>query len=133
MLLASPPYRELGRQAEADDALRRGLKIVGRHLELNPDDARALYLGAIALCRLGQNEEKSLEWGRRALAIDSEDPAVLYNVGCLYSVMGRVEDALACLEKAVENGFGHREWFEHDSDLDSLRGDPRFQALLKRV
>ena len=133
VLLASPPYRELGRQAEADDALRRGLKIVGRHLELNPDDARALYLGAIALCRLGQNEEKSLEWGRRALAIDSEDPAVLYNVGCLYSVMGRVEDALACLEKAVENGFGHREWFEHDSDLDSLRGDPRFQALLKRV
>src|ERR1044071_9578825 len=41
-------------------------------------------------------------------------------------------DVIACLEKAVQNGFGHREWFENDSDLDPLRGDERFQALMKR-
>ena len=35
--------------------------------------------------------------------------------------------------KAVENGFGHREWIEQDGDLDALRGLPRFQQLLKRL
>jgi hypothetical protein len=33
----------------------------------------------------------------------------------------------------VQNGFGHREWIEHDPDLDSLRGHPRYQALLSRL
>jgi hypothetical protein len=40
---------------------------------------------------------------------------------------------MACLEKAVRNGFGHREWLENDSDLDPLRGDPRFKALLSKI
>jgi hypothetical protein len=47
--------------------------------------------------------------------------------------MGEHEEALACIEKAVQNGFGHREWLENDSDLDSIRGEPRFQALLRRL
>jgi hypothetical protein len=44
-----------------------------------------------------------------------------------------VEDALTCLDKAVGNGFGHREWLENDSDLDSLRAEPRFEALIKKL
>jgi hypothetical protein len=30
------------------------VRIIERHLEFNPDDARALYLGAIDLCMLGE-------------------------------------------------------------------------------
>ncbi|MGB7297631.1 MAG: metallophosphoesterase [Candidatus Aminicenantales bacterium] len=41
--------------------------------------------------------------------------------------------ALDCLEKAVDSGLTQRGWFEHDSNLDFVRGDPRFQALLKRL
>jgi hypothetical protein len=37
------------------------------------------------------------------------------------------------LEKAVECGFGHREWLEHDSDLTLLRGEQRFMELQKRL
>jgi hypothetical protein len=58
---------------------------------------------------------------------------VLYNVACNYSLLGMKEEALACLEKAVQNGFGHREWIENDSDLALLRSDPRFEALRKRL
>ncbi len=132
LLLMQAPLKGLGRKAEAEEVLRRGLGVARAHLELNPDDARALYLGAGALAQLGERD-RALEWTRRAYAIDSEDPGVLYNVACSYAIMGQTDEAMTCLEKAVQNGFGHREWFENDSDLDSLREDPRFQALLKRL
>jgi len=122
----------LGREADSLATLRRGLEVAERHLELNPDDARALYLGAGAMVQLGERE-RGLDWTRRAYAIDSEDPGVLYNVACSYAQMDKHDEAMTCLEKAVQNGFGHREWFENDSDLDSLRDDPRFQTLLKRL
>ncbi len=38
-----------------------------------------------------------------------------------------------CLEKAIKYGFGHKEWVENDSDLNSLRSHPRFQALLETL
>ncbi len=53
-----------------------------------------------------------------------------YNVACLYALEGQTEKALSCLEEAIGRGFGRKDWIEHDPDLDSLRGDPRFQALL---
>jgi serine/threonine protein kinase/Flp pilus assembly protein TadD len=132
LILMAAPLKALGRTDEMRAAMQHGLEVAEKHLELNPDDARALYLGAGALVQLGDGE-RGLDWTRRAYAIDSEDPGVLYNVACSYSNMGRVDDAIACLEKAVQNGFGHREWFENDSDLDPLRDDERFQALMKRL
>ncbi|MGE5231639.1 MAG: protein kinase domain-containing protein [Deltaproteobacteria bacterium] len=131
-LLIQSPLKSLGRKAEAEAALRRGLQVVEKHLELNPDDARALYLGATALVQVGERE-RGLEWGRRALGIDPEDSVVLYNVACLYALVGRIDDAIECLEKAVQNGFGHREWLENDTDLNALRGNPRFEALRRKL
>ncbi len=122
----------LGRQTEAKAAHAQALQLIERHVELNPDDSRALNLGAIELAKLSQRE-RGLEWARRALAIDPEDSGMLYNTACFFAIQGQREEAIACLEKAVQLGFGLREWIENDSDLDSLRGDPRFQALLQRM
>ena len=130
--LAGLCYAGLGRETEGRAAFEKATRAATRHIELNPDDPRAHYLGAIAWCRLGQ-VEKGLGWGDRALALDPEDAGVLYNVACLNAVGGRAELALDQLEHAVQNGFGHREWIEHDPDLESLRGHSRYQALLSRL
>jgi TolB-like protein/Flp pilus assembly protein TadD/tRNA A-37 threonylcarbamoyl transferase component Bud32 len=132
VLLMQGPLHALGRTEDAKNALRRGLHVAEKHLELNPDDARALYLGAGALVQLGERD-RALEWARRAHAVDPEDSAVLYNVACVYALAGLTDDALQCLDKAVQNGFGHREWIDNDSDLTSLRDDPRFQALRQKL
>jgi len=132
LLLMQSPLNTLGRRDDAKAALKRGLQVAERHLELNPDDARALYLAGGALMQLGERE-RALDWARRAYAIDPADPGVLYNVACVYSLGGMLDEAIDCLDKAVTNGFGHREWLLNDSDLDAIRGDARFQALLQKL
>jgi serine/threonine protein kinase/Tfp pilus assembly protein PilF len=122
----------LGRRSESDAIYVRTLQLTERHLELNPEDARALNLGAVALARRGQ-KELGLEWARRALAADPEDSGLLYNTACFFAVQGERDEALDCLEKAVNLGFGLRGWVENDADLASLHGDPRFQAVLQKL
>jgi TolB-like protein/Tfp pilus assembly protein PilF len=123
-------YSGLGRQADAEAAYRRALLAAEKHLELHPDDARALYLGAGALARLDERV-RSLDWAGRALAIDPEDCGILYNVACLYSVLGKIEEAIDLLEKAMTHAYWYKTWAQHDSDLDNLRSHPRFQALME--
>jgi serine/threonine protein kinase/Flp pilus assembly protein TadD len=122
-------YHGLGREAEAEATQLRAIQLTERHLERHPEDARALYLGAGILARMGQTE-KGYEWARRALAIEPNETSILYNVACVYALLGRTEDALSCLGKVMEHGIFFKNWAAKDSDLDSLRSDPRFHALL---
>jgi serine/threonine protein kinase/Flp pilus assembly protein TadD len=122
-------YHGLGRAAEAAATEKRALQLIEKHSENHPDDARALYLGAGILARIGDHA-KGYDWARRALAIDPEETSILYNVACVYALLGKTEDALACLGKVMEHGTFYKNWAAKDSDLDSLRSDPRFHALL---
>jgi adenylate cyclase len=122
-------YHGLGRPIEAAATERRALQLIEKHIDSHPDDPRALYLGAGILARLGEHT-RSYDWARRALAIDPEETSILYNVGCVYALLGRSEDALSCLGKVMEHGTFFKNWAAKDSDLDSVRSDPRFQALI---
>ncbi|HMK23120.1 MAG TPA: protein kinase, partial [Terriglobales bacterium] len=128
MLMASA-LNGLGLKAEAREAYRRGLSAAEKHLELHPGDSRALYLGANALSQLNERQ-RSMEWAARAVLLEGEEPQVLYNVACVYSLLGEADKAVDCLEKSLTHGWGQREWMEHDPDLAPLRGHPRFLALV---
>ncbi|MCK7477311.1 MAG: protein kinase [Candidatus Moduliflexus flocculans] len=117
---------------DARAARERGVVLVERHIDLHPDDARALYMGANGLVALGEKDE-GLEWARRARKIDPDDPMLLYNLGCIHSLAGDVDEAVDCLERAAAGGLLQKGWYENDSDLDPLRGHPRFKALLERM
>jgi non-specific serine/threonine protein kinase len=128
---AAQSYATLGREKDAKEAYRRALHAIERRLELNPDDARAVTMGAVSLCRLGQPDD-GLKWADRAVAIDPEDPGIRYNVACLFALQGQGDKAIATLQEAFRAGFANTEWVEKDPDLSSLRDDPRFKALLDR-
>ncbi len=77
--------------------------------------------------------EDALRYVKRALAIDAEDPMLLYNSACVFAEIGKTEDAMTSLERAVDAGFGHMEWIEHDPDLEVIRGMPRFKKILETL
>jgi hypothetical protein len=58
---------------------------------------------------------------------------LLYNVACTYSLLGKKDEAISCIERAVDKGFGHKEWIDHDPDLNSLREDPRFKSISESI
>jgi tetratricopeptide (TPR) repeat protein len=106
--------------------------IAAEHLSLFPDDTRALYMGANGLVGIGRRDE-GLEWAQRALALEPEEPMLVYNIGCIYALAGERDAALDCLERAAFSGLSQREWYLHDTNLDSLRGEPRFDRLMQAL
>jgi len=131
-LLVAQIYFDLGREEEATAARRRGVGAAEECLDLNPDDLRALYLGANGLVALGERE-KGLAWAKRAMEIEPDEPMLLYNLACIYALAEESETAISCLRKGIERGFAHRMWLEKDSNLDSLRGDARFEELVEQL
>ena len=122
----------LDRKEDASAAYRHGADLVDAHLELNPEDTRALILAATVNANLGR-QERAVEFAERAIAVDRDDPMLLYNVACTFAILGKADEALEALEHAVEKGWGDRAWIEHDSDLDSIRGSPRYKSLMQAM
>lgn len=56
-----------------------------------------------------------------------------YNIACAYSLAKQADKAFEWLNKAIDEGFANRRTFETDSDLDPLRSDSRYQAVLARL
>ena len=57
-------------------------------------------------------------------------PRVLYNLACLFSILGKADDAIGYLEKAVGLGEKAREMAKTDEDFGNIRDDPRFKKLI---
>jgi TolB-like protein/tetratricopeptide (TPR) repeat protein len=128
LLLAAVVVETLGDTTHAKELRRRGVDIVEKLLSLGADEPRALYMGANGLVGLGETE-KAIEWLEKARERESEDPMLLYNAACIYALTGRGDEAVDCLKRAVKGGLRQKGWFDHDSDLDSIRSHPGFVTL----
>ena len=56
-----------------------------------------------------------------------------YNMACALAVMGRIDEAIDTLEKAVDEGYDDYDWMRMDGDLKNLHEHPRFKNLLERL
>ena len=123
-------YRSLGQPEKIKQAALKGIPLAEQELILHPEDPRPAHFGVTALIETGQYD-RAREWISRAMAIDPEDPATLYNCACAYSKLGDVDTALDLLEQVLQRGSSnYKEWMAHDSDMDPLRSHPRFQKLI---
>ena len=131
MLLFAQSLRLLGND-KAEETTLEGINRARKQLELNPTDRRALSLTSGNLFEIGKREE-AFQWINKAMELYPKDAGVLFNAACLFAKDGNKEKALGLLEIAAGKGFGKKEWIEHDPDYDSLRNEPRFQALLSKM
>lgn len=65
-----------------------------------------------------------------AAAVAGEEPALLYNAACSYALAGRSDKAFEFLQRATAAGYTNVAGMRADTDLASLRADPRFEQLM---
>lgn len=121
---------KLGRSEEAEAASERALALMPNYLLRNPDDSRARMFYAITLCDVGRRDQAIRE-GTAAIDSSPGDSVMLYNGACLYARLGDSKRAIDTLKQAVAAGVANYGWMKQDPDLDTLRQDPEFIALLE--
>ncbi len=77
--------------------------------------------------------EKGLNVDERLVQLKPEDPIVLYNLACSYSLLNEIDKALRSVKKAVKCGYSDFGHMQRDQDLLNLRKDRRFQRYFERI
>ncbi len=77
---------------------------------------------------------------REGLEVDIEltricprESVAWYNLGCSHALMAQNDAAFAALTKALALGYSDMDWMRQDPDLETIRQDVRFSALLRQV
>ncbi len=78
---------------------------------------------------LGRFERAEQEF-LRVLELEPTNEIAWYNLACTHSRAGRIDAALDHLAKAIEHGFDDVSHMQKDPDLDPLRDQPRFRAMI---
>ena len=74
--------------------------------------------------------DKGLQIDKRLSTLCKNDPIVHYNLACSHALTGNKEEAFIALFKAIKLGYSDFNHLRKDSDLKSLRNDPRFKKLV---
>ena len=109
------------------------IDMVAKVLADNPrmDGIRPLY--AEFLAGAGRFDEAREQLTDDALAVSRADHDMAYWVGSTYALLGEYDLAFKWLNKAIRLGNQNKPYFEQDTNLDSLRGDPRFAELMLKM
>jgi len=131
-LLLITCHNALGDEAGVQRVAARTLARAQKAISLEADNGSAM--AAMFTCHLELGEaERAKEWAKRAVLIDPENWIMRYNLSCdMVTSLKDFDAAIAFLEPVLANtGREHVEWMKSDPDLDLIRNDPRFEALME--
>jgi tetratricopeptide (TPR) repeat protein len=123
---------------QAQELVDRGMSFLERSVgPESPTFGMALYkVGKIQLAR-GDTSRADSTFKRAQAIIEpvlgENHPDLFYNRACCQALFGRRDEAIRNLRRAVEVGFNRYEQIIRDPDMDSLRGDPEFEAIVAEV
>jgi adenylate cyclase len=119
-----------GTRKAAELTLKRAEMILTR----DPNNSVVISYSADALASLGEGERAKARM-ERALLIDPDNFNLRYNYACMLCVRLKDKDAaLAALTPlAGKITVAFLEFMKADPDLESLRGDPRYQTMVAEI
>lgn len=119
-----------GTRNKAHAMYRQAIDLAREQLRVNPRDADVHVLLASFSAATGARKD-ALAHIHTALSLLPDDPEFLFYAAIIYNQTGKEAEALDSLDKALARGYSPAQ-IEATVELDSLRGNPRFQALLQR-
>jgi serine/threonine-protein kinase len=111
----------------------QGIELLESVLKEHPemDGIRPLY--ALYLAGVGRADEARQQLTQEALAAARADHDSAYWTACAYALLGEKDTAFKWLARAIKLGNENKPHFLLDKNLDSLRGDPRFDELMNSI
>jgi|GEM_PF-1247751 len=104
------------------------IKWYSQALSLEPDVN--VYNGyGISLMRTGKLDDAEKAF-LKAVSINPDDSMPYYNLCCLFAKKGNPNAAFLWLDRAIEKGMRDRAFMKQDLDLEPLRDDSRYKAIM---
>lgn len=124
-LLTAESFRDL---QKFDDAI----PFFEKALRQQPANLQA-HLG-LAWCYKRVNRlTKAIESLERAKQYHPDEPIVIYNLACYFSLLGDKPKAIECLGRSLRMEPQLKQLITEEEDFDQLRNDPDFQFVTETV
>jgi predicted Zn-dependent protease len=127
----APSAAEIEAQRKAGDAKLAQGDAAGAETASNDAATKEMIKVAIADMAQGKLNDADKELSDAA-ARDPKQPLVYYNLAVLRVKQGRTDDALKQFEASFLNGFSYFDEMAKDPDLNGIRRDARFTALVQK-
>lgn len=124
-LFASSAYIEKGMYAE-------GVREARRATELSGFQTFSAVHEGFALTKMGKRDE-ARDILEKLLKLSEQRFVPPYHIALLYNALGELEQTFIWLERAIEVGDAKLTFLKVEPKWNNLRGDPKFQDLMRRV
>ena len=126
-------YEAIGDEEGARTAARNAMARIERVIAAEPDHGKALGYGAGQLATLGE-AERAKEWIERGTLLDPDNTILHFNFVCALARLREIDAALELLASVIDKASqGWLKWLDADTDLDPLRGSPRFTEIVQQA
>jgi tetratricopeptide (TPR) repeat protein len=98
----------------------------------DPDYIEALQILGDDYTRRGRFGD-GLKIDEQLARLRPQDPTVLYNLACSYSLTGETDAAFEALHRALGAGYDDFKWLAQDPDLAALRSHPRYDEVRAKI
>jgi serine/threonine-protein kinase len=141
-------FRQLDTAGDADNALVRTFRALGLYYTGQTDAAAELMKDvvdahpsmhgirpfmAMFLSAQGKHDEALAQLTPAVKRNGEVDADISYSIGSVYALEGLSNDAFEWLERSISLGNSNRPCFDNDPNWASLRHDPRFAELMKKI
>ncbi|WP_336365868.1 tetratricopeptide repeat protein [Marinobacter sp. C2H3] len=116
-------------KASQETSQQNKIAAYDRILDLRPDDVEALSYKADAVLEM-QEPLWAISLCQRALKLDQDNGHAHYQLACAYAEIGRWEDAVGTLEKAICISEAYRDDASVDPSFAQLHDHDSFRALV---